>query len=598
MRTKRTRPRRALSLWPLLAALLAFGAMVFWPAGASAVEPTSHIYITKSITDAYVMAGDTIHYKYVVTANDRIDGSTISIVDDKCSPVTPTLSGGHNIGDTADFGYLNGFLGEAWVYTCTATAPAAPLTPSTELTDTATVTGNIAYSPFTQLTDQDSFTLKALVLRKAVFIFWNYNTGIVDPDAADVVFKVDVKNGSTTVGTEDLTVNNPLYFWLPPGTWTLQEQTPPTGYQIFDSRGTWTTDLTGYLDNTLIDRSDYDLAIEKTGPEWRYGGDSVTYTYTVTNTGPAAVTPVVTDDTCSPVDYVSGDTNTDTLIQSTETWTFNCTMTPDWDAIFNAGSPWALTNTGTVVADEADDLQPANPGGPIFGGDTNPANDTDSYTLYAFVLRKDVGLPNDSGYPDFNGFSDNTPFSVQMYLGNTPKTTFTISESSPKYLWLSAGTWKFTEFNLLAGYVPFYPGGTITATVPDGYPDWTELNLAPWSGCSLGYWKNHTGVWPSPYSALWTTIGLYFTPSNFGATPFGQALAFPGGSGVSGGQQILLRQAVAALLNEAHYGTSFGPYTSQAALIAAVNAALVTGNRTTMTNLASALDTVNNGVCR
>jgi hypothetical protein len=176
----------------------------------------------------------------------------------------------------------------------------------------------------------------------------------------------------------------------------------------------------------------------------------------------------------------------------------------------------------------------------------------------------------------------------------------TISESSPQYLWLAAGTWKFTEFNVPAGYVPFYPNGTITATVPDGYPDWTELNLAPWSGCSLGYWKTHTstGVWPSPYTPGFLLSNVTFTPVPTPGDSLLTALGYPGGSTVNGAKQILLRQAVAALLNEAEYGTSFGPYTSTGALIAAVNTALATGNRGTILTLASALDSVNNGVCR
>jgi hypothetical protein len=58
------------------------------------------------------------------------------------------------------------------------------------------------------------------------------------------------------------------------------------------------------------------------------GGGDVTYTYEVTNSNPDAALHDVTvsDDKCSPVTYVSGDTNTDSKLQSGETWIFTCSM--------------------------------------------------------------------------------------------------------------------------------------------------------------------------------------------------------------------------------------------------------------------------------
>jgi hypothetical protein len=51
----------------------------------------------------------------------------------------------------------------------------------------------------------------------------------------------------------------------------------------------------------------------------------VTYTYKITNPGTVALSRVIlTDDKCSPVQFVSGDTNTDLKLDSTETWTYTC----------------------------------------------------------------------------------------------------------------------------------------------------------------------------------------------------------------------------------------------------------------------------------
>ena len=69
------------------------------------------------------------------------------------------------------------------------------------------------------------------------------------------------------------------------------------------------------------------------------GPGSVTYNYTVTNPGVVAMSNItVTDDTCSPVSYISGDTDADNRLDTTETWSYSCTMT------------LSTTTTNTVTA--------------------------------------------------------------------------------------------------------------------------------------------------------------------------------------------------------------------------------------------------------
>ncbi len=73
------------------------------------------------------------------------------------------------------------------------------------------------------------------------------------------------------------------------------------------------------------------------------------------------------------------------------------------------------------------------------------------------------------------------------------------------------------------------------------------------------------------------------------------ALNYGGGSGVTGGARILLRAAVAALLNAAHPDIDYPRTTAE--IIADVNAALASGSRSTMLELASELDADNNLGC-
>jgi uncharacterized repeat protein (TIGR01451 family) len=55
------------------------------------------------------------------------------------------------------------------------------------------------------------------------------------------------------------------------------------------------------------------------------GGGMVTYTNKVTNPGTVALSNVrLTDDKCSSVKYISGDTNGDSKLDITETWTYTC----------------------------------------------------------------------------------------------------------------------------------------------------------------------------------------------------------------------------------------------------------------------------------
>ena len=73
------------------------------------------------------------------------------------------------------------------------------------------------------------------------------------------------------------------------------------------------------------------------------------------------------------------------------------------------------------------------------------------------------------------------------------------------------------------------------------------------------------------------------------------ALNYQGGSGTTGAARTLLRAAVSALLNSASPGVDYPLTTAQ--VIAQVNAALASNDRSTMLALASQLDSYNNLGC-
>jgi len=118
-------------------------------------------------------------------------------------------------------------------------------------------------------------------------------------------------------------------------------------------------------------------------------------------------------------------------------------------------------------------------------------------------------------------------------------------------------------------------------------------------GCTPGYWKNHTRSWTATgYSPGQSTVSVFSAasayPSLAGKTLL-QSLQGGGGPGTLGGATILLRAAVAALLNASDSAVDY-PLT-QAQVISQVNSALASNDRDTMLSLASTLDGDNNLGC-
>jgi len=194
------------------------------------------------------------------------------------------------------------------------------------------------------------------------------------------------------------------------------------------------------------------IQLIKTGPTYGYVGEEITYTYYVSNTENMPLSDVtVTDDSCGPVNYVSGDENQNKKLDNKETWIFTCIYTPSFTF------PDPLINTATAYG--------------TWGDQT--AQDTDEYTLYPFILRKNVLLYWEGENIDYT--DPDTPFTVQMSKGEQILDIFIISESTAMSLWLSQGTYHFTEIDIPDGYLPAY--GTITITTNENYPDFSQLNI-------------------------------------------------------------------------------------------------------------------------
>lgn len=113
-----------------------------------------------------------------------------------------------------------------------------------------------------------------------------------------------------------------------------------------------------------------------------------------------------------------------------------------------------------------------------------------------------------------------------------------------------------------------------------------------YEGCTIGYWKNHLDSWPAGYGPDDSLDGLF---AGGGTDSLLVALSYPGGSGVAGARRILLRQAVAAVLNAEHDGVAY--VYGVAEIISGVEAALASDDRGTMIGLGADLDAANNMGC-
>jgi hypothetical protein len=157
----------------------------------------------------------------------------------------------------------------------------------------------------------------------------------------------------------------------------------------------------------------------------------------------------------------------------------------------------------------------------------------------------------------------------------------------------------FTLAAVVSG-VGFADSGTTgsTATSTDTTPtdttptDTTTTAPPEGEGCTPGFWKNlkqHGDFWTLDPDSLVSELFIATAGTDAGAQTLIEALENGGG-----GVDALLRQAVAAVLN-ARAGLDF-PFT-EAEIIAAVNAAITSGDAATIEALKNDLDEANNLGC-
>ncbi|HEU0078600.1 MAG TPA: hypothetical protein VFQ76_13160 [Longimicrobiaceae bacterium] len=211
---------------------------------------------------------------------------------------------------------------------------------------------------------------------------------------------------------------------------------------------------------------------------------------------------------------------------------------------------------------------------------------TGNFSSGDYYLASFVAVDVDTNSPGIRAFADATQVAQSAPTGNgSVQTVATTSQpaigSSLSFVLGTAAT-----------------DNTLGSGAIDGIRICQRQTLGE-DGCTPGYWKNHTESWAGTGLTPGQTVGSVFSGASafpaLASSTLLDALGFGGGSGTTGGAQILLRAAVAALLNASHADVDY-PRTA-ASVIADVNAALASNSRSTMLELAAELDADNNLGC-
>ncbi len=343
------------------------------------------VVLTKTVAPGAARVGDSVIYTYTVNNIGDTPLITVSVTDDKCSPVTGPVSGDGNSNGRLD-------TDEIWTFTCQHTIQSTdsdPLinhaqvqgTPSdnngdvlpnaTPITDTDTAQVDVAHPQIKVVKSVDRTTITAG--QSVTYTYTVSNPGDVplhpvnmnDDKCNPVVGPVSGDNGDSILQVGET--------WTYTCTTALSVDTTNT----VTSTGTPSDDngdpLPGMTPVTDTDTVDVDvvapgIAVTKTASaEHVYPGSTVHYTYTVNNTGdvPLSVNKNantgVVDDKCSPTAYLDGDGNTNGLLDLTETWRFICSTALNVDT----------TNVVTATGSPSD-----NSGNPFPGVDDVQDTDT------------------------------------------------------------------------------------------------------------------------------------------------------------------------------------------------------------------------------
>ncbi|MDP2234788.1 MAG: hypothetical protein Q8K89_14205, partial [Actinomycetota bacterium] len=310
------------------------------------------ISVDKSVDQAAIIAGQSVTYTFVVT-NSGEETLTAVVLDDEL------------LAYTEDVGTL--IPGQV------ATFTAGPYTPEESVTNTATVEGYDVLDTRAEDTDTADVVVydPAIAIDTTVDfdgdgIYSDHETYYAGEDAT---WRYVVTNTGDS-DLSDVTVTDPFGNTfdagvLSPGASATFTHTAPVLTGTTVEASAVATDVLGnavgpVADDASVSTIDPALTVTKTGPDFAYVGEEITYTITVTNTGDHALTNVRITDAMLGVDITVPTLAPNVPYVITETYTVTDT---DTDPLPNTAAAIGYDALGgPVAADDShvvDVLKPA-----------------------------------------------------------------------------------------------------------------------------------------------------------------------------------------------------------------------------------------------
>jgi len=357
--------------------------IVIAPPPPVVVEPTITplINVTKTASPLALTGSGLVTFAFAVTNPGVVALNSVRVTDDKVSPVS-YVSGDVNADSLLQ-------PGETWIFTGTSTLNATTTNIATatgsanNITATATAVATVIVTPIViappppvvvepTITPLINVTKTASPLALTgsglvTFTFAVTNPGVV---ALNSVRVTDDKVSPVSYVSGDVNADSllqPGETWIFTGTSTLSATTTniATATGSANNITATATAVATVIVTPIVIAPPPPVVVEPTitplinvtktaSPLALTGSGLVTFTFAVTNPGVVALNSVnVTDDKVSPVSYVSGDVNADSLLQPGETWIFTGTSTlseTTTNIATATGSANNITATATAVA--------------------------------------------------------------------------------------------------------------------------------------------------------------------------------------------------------------------------------------------------------